>query len=345
MPETDLNTVILVAVYAITVLLAWWITAWARRYAMQQAILDHPNHRSSHSEPTPRGGGIAIAVLVIAAVIILWLTQYISLQIFLALGGGGFLVATVGWIDDRRNLSVAWRAASYLAASAWAVYWITDLYAAELNYGLWMYAGVVVLMTWLVNLYNFMDGTDGLAAAEGITTATITAILLLLAGQSGLAVLLLVLSAACGGFLLWNWPPAKIFMGDIGSCLIGFLFGTAAFISYLNGSLDPTVWLILLSIFICDASLTLLTRILKREKWYSAHRSHAYQLLVQAGFSHEQLLIGVLLVNNLLLFPSAVAAHYAEAWSWWLTAGIYCVIGSLWLLIQLKYPHSRNRAV
>jgi len=340
MPETDLNTVILVAVYAITVLLAWWITAWSRRYAMQQAILDHPNHRSSHTEPTPRGGGIAIAVLVMAALMILWLSQYIPLQLFLALGGGGFLVATVGWIDDRWNISVIWRAASYLTASAWAVYWITDLYAPDLHYGFWIYAGIVVLISWLVNLYNFMDGTDGLAAAEGITTASITAILLLLAGQSGLAILLLILSAACGGFLIWNWPPAKIFMGDIGSCLIGFLFGAVALISYLNGSIGPAVWLILLSIFICDASLTLLKRILKREKWYSAHRSHAYQLLVQAGFSHKQLLIGLLLVN-LLLYPFAAVAHYVEDWSWWLTAGIYCLMGSLWWFIQLKYRHSR----
>jgi len=340
MPETDLNTVILVAVYAITVLLAWWITAWARRYALQQAILDHPNHRSSHSEPTPRGGGITIAVLVMAGVMMLWLTEYISLQLFLALGGGGFLVATVGWIDDRWNISVIWRAASYLAASAWAVYWIADLYAPDLHYDFWIYAGIVVLISWLVNLYNFMDGTDGLAAAEGITTASITAILLLLAGQSGLAILLLILSAACGGFLIWNWPPAKIFMGDIGSCLIGFLFGAVALISYLNGSLSPAVWLILLSIFICDASLTLLKRILKREKWYSAHRSHAYQLLVQAGFSHKQLLIGLLLVN-LLLYPFAVVAHYAEDWSWWLTVGIYCLMGSLWWFIQLKYRHIR----
>jgi Fuc2NAc and GlcNAc transferase len=340
MPETDLNLVILITVYGITALLAWWITAWARRYALKRAILDHPNHRSSHSEPTPRGGGIAIAVLIMAAVMILWLTEYISLQLFLALGGGGFLVATVGWIDDRWDISVVWRAASYLAASAWAVYWITDLYAADLRYGFWMYAGVVVLISWLVNLYNFMDGTDGLAAAEGISTASIAAILLLLAGQDGIAILLMVLSAACSGFLILNWPPAKIFMGDIGSCLIGFLFGAVAFISYLNSSLSPAVWLILLSIFICDASLTLLKRILNREKWYSAHRSHAYQLFVQAGFSHKQLLTGLLLVN-LLLFPFAVIAYYAEACSWWLTAGVYCLMGSLWLFIQLKYRQSR----
>ncbi|MEX2353437.1 MAG: glycosyltransferase family 4 protein, partial [Gammaproteobacteria bacterium] len=293
-------------------------------------------HRSLHAEPTPRGGGLSIVILVLSSTFILWLLELLPAPDLLAIGVGGLLVAVTGWLDDHYDVPALWRAIAYLGASVWAVYWVmvSDLSA---NLMLYVLSGIAVIaIAWLTNLYNFMDGSDGLAAGQAIFTGMVVAVLLSMSDQTGLSILLLVLAGASSGFLIWNRPPAKIFMGDAGSCLVGFMFAVTAMITATQGSISLAVWLILLAVFICDASLTLLKRILNRERWYQAHRSHAYQLTVQYGFSHKQLLAAFLLLNIILLIPSALMAYFWSGWQWWVASGIYILMSGLWIYIQLN---------
>ena len=327
-------------VYAATVVTAWWVTGLVRRFAEARAILDYPSERSSHSAPTPRGGGLAIAATALCATLVLAYLQFLAADIATALAGGTLLVAGIGWLDDRYNIPAGVRAVVYVLAAAWAVLWISGAPATEVG---WTLVAVAVLaMTWLINLYNFMDGTDALAASQAVCTASMAAALLFLEGQSGLAILCLVISAAGAGFLSWNWPPARIFMGDVGSCTLGFLFGTLAAVSWFHGITDLAPWLILLSLFICDASLTLLKRMLGGETWYQAHRSHAYQLTIRLGFSHRDLSLALISANILFLFPMAYLAWRLPEAGWWLTGLAYGLAAGLWGFIQIQYRHRRS---
>ena len=145
-----------------------------------------------------------------------------------------------------------------------------------------------------------------------------------------------ILASSCG-FLFWNWPPAKIFLGDVGSCTLGFCFGVLAVIGEVEGSVSLAVWVILLSIFICDATLTLLMRIIKGEKWHNAHCSHAYQRWVQMGASHKRLALSVLLINIMILWPMAAIAFVWDEYSYYIAAASIFLISVLWGSIQVHY--------
>jgi Fuc2NAc and GlcNAc transferase len=191
-----------------------------------------------------------------------------------------------------------------------------------------------------------MDGIDGLAAGEGASVGLLGWLLLAGAGDGGLSLVSLVLAAASAGFLAWNLPPARIFMGDTGSGLLGFLFGTLALASERSGQLPALGWIILLGLFAFDASVTLLTRVLRGQRWYEAHRSHAYQRAVQSGWSHGQV-TGAALVMNLAL---GALVYVAARWPGLrLAAGLvalsglaaaYATILRIWSLRARETPPS-----
>lgn len=263
-----------------SVLLTAGFLRWARRVA-----LDIPNERSLHSVPTPRGGGIAIAVTQLGLLPVL----------FAALPDGeagsslvaGWLcvlaLASLGLVDDLRPLPAKYRMLAQLAVFGLflggAVFERDDTLLG---------AGIVLgalAMTWLVNLYNFMDGSDGLAATQAILTGSIGGALACQQGDDLVGGWALIIAAASAGFLVWNKAPARIFMGDAGSYCLGAGFAVLIALSGARG-LPPWPFLILLAPFIVDASLTLLRRMLAGEVWYAAHRTHAYQRLVQSGRGH-----------------------------------------------------------
>ena len=279
-----------IAAFIGAVFLSWLLTGAMRRYALRSAVLDLPNERSLHRSPTPRGGGVAIAVVMLVGLAAGALLSKIPADVAWALGGGGALVATVGWLDDRRGVSARVRATVHAAAACWAAYWIWgELTPATV-------AGVVCIM-WAINLYNFMDGIDGLAGAEASSVGLIAGALFLMAGRSDLAAVAFLVAAAALGFLGWNWPPARIFMGDVGSGFLGFTFGALSLIAGRSGALPLALCLLLAGVFAFDATITLLRRAARGEPWHQAHRSHAYQRLVQAGSTHAEVTGGVLLVN------------------------------------------------
>ncbi len=289
-------------ILVVGLLATWALTGGVRRYALDHLLLDVPNHRSSHALPMPRGGGASIAAVTLTGIVLLSGRGPLPVRTALALAGGGALVALVGWLDDRRGVPAGIRLIVHLVAAIWAVYLLDGFPALELGIASVSLgaAGSVVAILWIAwgtNLYNFMDGIDGIAASEAVTVGLVGAALLALAGAPDLAALSLLIGAAAGGFLIWNWAPAKIFMGDIGSGLLGFLFFTLAIASARRGAVPIAAWLLLLGAFIFDASITLLRRMARGERWYDAHRSHAYQRAVQSGASHAQVTKGLIALN------------------------------------------------
>ncbi|AFV10514.1 glycosyl transferase, group 4 [Thermacetogenium phaeum DSM 12270] len=298
-------------------LLSFIVTGRVRKYALDKEILDIPNDRSSHDRPTPLGGGLAVAILFITVIAILALSGFVSLPLAAALCCGGLLVAGIGWIDDCFNVRPSLRALVHLVAAVWSLYWLGGLNTLNLgiikcSMGAAGSVLAVVGTVWLINLYNFMDGIDGIAGSEAFVVGFIGGSLELAFGRPDLAVISWLLASASAGFLLWNWPPAKIFMGDIGSGFIGFVFAVLAIASEKSGALPLLVWLMLLGVFIVDATATLLRRIVRGERWTEAHRTHAYQLAVQAGYSHKQVTIAVIIVNMILGCAAAIAALWPK---------------------------------
>jgi Fuc2NAc and GlcNAc transferase len=235
------------------------------------------------------------------------------------------------------------RATVHVLAAGWAVWCLgglpsLDLGVAVVPLGMGGNLLAVVGLVWLINLYNFMDGIDGLAAGEAVGVGLVGGVLLAAAGATGLSLVALALAAAAGGFLVFNWPPAKIFMGDVGSGLLGYAFGVLAMASERAGAVPLVVWMILLAVFIVDATATLIRRVVNGERWFEAHRSHAYQRAVQAGYSHHAVTVAVMGLNGLL----AVAATGA-----WLIPVLFPVVSVVTAggLVGVWYWFCRSRAV
>lgn len=291
--------------------------------AVRQGLMDVPNARSSHETPTPRGGGLAIVMVFLLAVSIFYVQGSIKDLYFNSLVWGGMLIALIGLIDDFSHISPLLRLFVHgLAVSIFLIFQ-PQLSTIEIeNFS--VPSGIVYLvcafvLVWLVNLYNFMDGIDGIAAIETITVLGGFGILMLsnppeqmLAtpeSVSQMYLLILFLIFAVLGFLFWNWPPARVFMGDSGSGSLGFFVGAVTFLCISLKILTFWACSILLAIFIVDATYTLLRRMLAGRKWYAAHRSHAYQRAALATGSHTRVTLAVLLINILWLLPLAWLAQ------------------------------------
>jgi Fuc2NAc and GlcNAc transferase len=311
---------------ASTVCLALLGTWLLRADALRRNRLDIPNERSSHDRPIPRGGGLAIVAAFFVGLLVSAACGTTDRDLLLALLGGGGIVAAAGFADDRRHIPVALRLPLHLLAAVWALYWLggwprLDLGFAHLAWGVGGYAIGALGLVWLLNLYNFMDGIDGLAASEAVFVAAAGAALAFEAGASPVAPLLL--AAAAGGFLALNWPPARIFMGDVGSGFLGYALGVLALASAAAKPTLPWAWLILLGVFVVDATMTFARRLLRGERWWTAHRSHAYQRAARAHGGHLQVTSAVLAIDALWLLPCALIASAAPEAAVAVAAGAY----------------------
>lgn len=282
------------------------VTGRVRRFALKHDLLDRPNARSSHTAPTPRGGGVAIVLALMLAMTALALLGWLPLNLIVAFAGGGLLVAVVGAWDDRRGVAASRRALVHAIAAGWGLLWIRGLQfesAFDVMTGVLEWIGLI----WMINLYNFMDGIDGIAGLQAVFVSVAGTILFASSG-SPLANLSVVIGAAAAGFLVWNWPPARIFMGDVASGFLGLIFGLLAIAGEHTGASSFWPWLILLGVFEVDATVTLLRRIVVGQRWYEAHRSHAYQHATRRWKSHLKVTLGVLVVNVSWLLPWAWVA-------------------------------------
>lgn len=301
-----MNSIILFLAFVLSFGLTWFV----RQFALQKNIIDTPNERSSHLVPTPRGGGLAIVLAFYVGLILIFWFGSLEASVFYGLLGLAS-IAVIGFIDDHNHIPARYRLLVHFGAAAWACYWLGIIpwegSSGWLYYFLW---GISLFyLVWLLNLYNFMDGIDGIATVEAVTVVGSASLLLFLDGADAYFYPMLLLVAALLGFLFWNWPPAKIFMGDVGSAYIGILIGGFSLITANNGSLDFAIWLILLAVFITDATYTLLVRLFRGEKVYQAHRSHAYQYLSRQ-YGHKFVTTGVLMINVFWLLPLAWLGHH-----------------------------------
>jgi Fuc2NAc and GlcNAc transferase len=293
---------VIAAVLGATALAAFVLTGLVRRYAAARSILDVPNQRSTHRSPIPRGGGLALAGPVLVAIGLLTLDGSLAERLGVALIGGGAAVALVGWWDDRVGLSAVARLVVQVAAAAGAVLLLDGLPrirlgSTELALGSLGTPLAILGIVWSTNLYNFMDGIDGLAATEAIQVGFFGALVAAVNGDRELAIVAAAIGAGALGFLWWNWFPARIFLGDVGSGLLGFLFGVLAYGSERAGVVPGTIWIILLGVFGFDTTVTLVRRVLRGEWWFAPHRQHAYQRLVASGMSHARVVAGVAVLN------------------------------------------------
>ncbi len=303
---------------SISFLAALWLTGQMRRFALSRKMLDEVNERSSHKVPTPRGGGISIIVCSLCGT--LAASIWFGFPASWAVGfiGGGALVGVVGWIDDNGHVPAIVRLLVHLSAAAWVTLWVglPSLGWLGLPNNIspaLALVGAVFAIAWLINLFNFMDGIDGLAASEA-ASVTLGAALIIsnTIGDFGVVLPLVLTSAAALGFLWWNWPPARIFMGDASSGFLGLTIGA---IILAGWQVDPAVGMaiaILPAIFVTDATLTLLRRIARRDRIHEAHRTHAYQHLAIKIGRHLPVTMYVVAINWLFLFP--IAWMTAKGW-------------------------------
>jgi Fuc2NAc and GlcNAc transferase len=291
-----------VAEFALTV----FLTHAVRIRAERLNLLDVPNSRSSHAEPTPRGGGIAIAGTVVLLTAI-WALLRGETMLVLPLLVAGAAAATVGFLDDRHD--VRWQVRLTVHVIAVAVVVVPSALPAQ-SHHIWLPIVVAPLLilagSWAVNLFNFMDGIDGIAAIEGAFISFGGFLILLGIGASNCyATPLAICGASCLGFLVWNRPRAKIFMGDVGSGFLGlWLFGLGVLSSACSG-VSLWMWVVLWGSFAVDATFTLLRRVATGAKWHEAHRSHAYQHLSRRWGSHGKATLLYAVVNVAWLLPMA----------------------------------------
>ncbi|NUF84218.1 MraY family glycosyltransferase, partial [Acinetobacter seifertii] len=284
-----------------------------RHYALKKNIIDNPNERSSHTIPTPRGGGVSIVITFLMVLVALIVSHQIEPNTGLILVGAGLGVAVLGFLDDHGHINSMLRLAIHFIIAISAVFFLggfsdVKLFNGSLELGWSANIIAVLFLVWLLNLYNFMDGINGIASVEAITTVLSLALIYLLLDIHLSSELLFILAASVFGFVLWNFPKARIFMGDAGSGFLGLILGILALISL---KVDPALfcaWIICLGVFVVDATFTLIRRVINGHKMYDAHRTHAYQYASRKYNSHTTVTLGVLLVNIFWLLPIAYLA-------------------------------------
>lgn len=308
-------------------LIALVLTGVVRNIALSQQVIDVPNARSSHTVPTPRGGGLATVIATTIVLTVLAALGRLPLDLFAAVAGGGAIIAVVGFIDDRRALSAKIRLLVHVAAAVWALAWLGGLPPLRLGdsvfvFGVGGYVLGVLGIVWTLNLFNFMDGIDGIASCEAVFVALAGAAVQLYGGSGGeMPLIAIVFALACAGFVVWNWPPARIFMGDVGSGYMGYLIAVLALIAARDNPVALLVWVILGGLFFVDATVTLVRRVSRGASVSEAHRSHAYQRLARRWGSHRSVTSLALLINVLWLLPYALLAAKYPHYAGWLVVG------------------------
>ncbi|BBK38205.1 glycosyl transferase [Allostella sp. ATCC 35155] len=289
--------VYLLLIAAAVGLAAWFATGRVTRWLARRAILDRPNARSSHSVPTPRGGGLGLLPPLLAG----WclLAFLAGDTIHWALAGGAALLATVSWADDRRGLSAGIRLLAQCAAVVPAAALLPGPIAQGWLPGPVDTALAVLCWVWFVNLYNFMDGIDGISGVETMAIGLGLFLVAAVVGPADAGGFGLLLAAAAMGFLAWNWHPARVFLGDVGSVPLGFLTGGLLLVLAAGGHWAPA--LVLPLYYLADATITLVRRLLRGEAVWRAHREHFYQEATRQGLGHAAIALRVAVAGAALV--------------------------------------------
>ncbi len=294
--------------YVFIFIISLILTYFIRFFALKNSLVAKVTERSSHTIPTPHGGGIAIALTWFFGLVYLFTCNKMDASLFYALMCGT-LLSLVSYLDDVYELSPKLRLIVQALVSSAGLYTLGGL--SVIDVGFYTIENPVITngvafigIMWCINLYNFLDGIDGYAGSEALFLAL--AGWLLLGGDH-----FLVLGASVAGFLVWNWHRAKIFMGDVGSTLLGYTVAIFA-LYYQNSGHSIFIWVILFGLFWFDATVTLFRRYKNREKLSQAHRKHAYQRAVQSGLTHDRVVLLAMGINLVLFILGYSALHFTE---------------------------------
>lgn len=309
----------------------WFLVSRLIGLLNAHGIVDRPNDRTLHLGEVPRGGGL---VIVFCLLISIFYAAFSSTRaaFFLSLAALTLGWAALSWVDDKHDLSARKRLVIqvfFCILTVAAFGWVDQVDGFGLGY---LGAPVsVVGVLWMANLYNFMDGMDGLAGAQTVVASSTLSFWFYICGDTPLALICLVLAASAYGFVLHNWSPAKIFMGDVGSITIGGFFGTLIIIGSVRHDISVLSFICLFAVFIVDASFTIIRRAVKREKIWQPHRQHFYQRLATAGYSHSY----IALAATILMLFSSVMATLSVAYHDMIEVSILGVSASLLIVILL----------
>jgi Fuc2NAc and GlcNAc transferase len=300
MPDPTINHYLLKIIILIISagICSFFLTFLIRKFALKRGIVSIPNERSLHSTPVPLGGGLAIVISWYVGISILFISGLLENNLYFALLSG-LLLTIVSLINDLIGLKPSIRLFFHFATAIIAFIFLGGLRqliipSIEMNYTFLIYPLAIIGMVWFINLFNFMDGVDGFASTEAII------ICLVLFFVSG-SIINLLLIACISGFLYWNWPKARIFMGDVGSTQLGFILVVLGIYFHNTYKFSILNWIMLSSPFWFDATLTLYRRWRNGEKLEEAHRKHAYQRIVKYGFSHLKVNIYLILINVFMI--------------------------------------------
>jgi UDP-N-acetylmuramyl pentapeptide phosphotransferase/UDP-N-acetylglucosamine-1-phosphate transferase len=299
-------------------ILSYFGVSAIRKWALKRNVLDIPNHRSSHDKPTPRGGGFAIAVIILIGFpIVEMLGRGLALKPFLGYALGALLVGTVGALDDVFEISPGLRLPiQLLSAGLFCVLggFVREVYVpflGELRFGWLGFPLTVLWIAGFTNAFNFMDGIDGIAAGQSIVASAGWIVISSALGLGGLTTLSVLVMSASLGFLIHNLPPAKIFMGDVGSTVLGYTLATLPILAF-NQAHDSRLFVVgalCVAPFVFDTTLTVIRRAIHKERLFQAHRSHLYQRLTKLGYFHGW-------VTLLYLVIAAISSLMGLAYLW-----------------------------
>lgn len=293
------------------------LTIYLRKFLISRRLLDHPNERSSHSLPVPRGGGIAFVAVTCGGVLVASIAGVLPIS-FVAAATATLGVAAIGFVDDVRGASPRARLVVHIACAALAMWTPASVIAERLQWGAFGHASLLAVLAlagaWCVNMFNFMDGIDGIAAMEGtfvLAAAGAIALLLNTSRESGTETgwALIAAGAAVAGFLAVNVSHWRIFMGDSGSGALGMLVAWALATTASMGLVNTSASLALPACFSADACSTLLIRLIRGESPIAAHRTHAYQRIVRHGAGHRTVTVCYAGINLFVVLPSALAVQ------------------------------------
>ncbi len=317
-------------------------------YAAKKGLLAIPNARSSHQEPTPLGAGIVFVLLWFACLIMGYFFNIFSLFDLLLFLPGAILVSVIGFWDDFKDLTARKRLIAQLLAATFCVLLLGDDSTLHLSRYTTIAAGwaglvlTIFSIVWSTNLYNFMDGLDGLTAVEALYVFGIGGFFFWNVGAISMAYLSWILVVTVAGFLVWNWPKARVFMGDAGSYFLGFLVGVFSLAADRLYNIPITVWIILYGVFWFDTTVTLIRRFIRRENVALAHREHAFHRLHRAGYSHRQVLCGLIILNTILACL-AIWALKTDSFKWGFGLTLL-ILTSVYYKIEKLQPMARTTA-
>lgn len=318
-------------------LLAWVLTPWVRSQALRHQWIDRPGPRSSHQRVITRGGGLAlVAGFLLALPWLAFPSEWVWPVVMTVLA-----ITVIGWLDDVHTLNVRWRLGGQAFIAIISVLWLGPVseiqFAAESIPVPWLWSLLAIpALIWMVNLFNFMDGADGLASSQAMFSAACFALAFYLNEQPELASIGLCLAAACAGFLIWNRPPARIFLGDAGSLALGWCLGLLALAGTLTGAVSVWLAFSIVAVFVVDATATLIYRLVRGQRWYTPHRDHAYQQLIRRNWPHRNVMLVFSALNLMLVLPLVLTVLAFPGLDFIGALGLGVVLLGLWAWVQIR---------